>query len=116
MLPTTSKPGLLLAPLSSFHRLALHSTCYTPCALPARALTHCLPVQDGATSLFIASQNGHLEVARLLLDRGADANAAIQVDRPHTHVQTHSRDANTYTADFAYKPSASLPLALHLVC
>ncbi len=44
-----------------------------------------MPVQDGATSLIAASMNGHLEVVQLLLDRGANANAAMQVDWPQTN-------------------------------
>ncbi len=91
------QPCPTFPPSPLIHCLALPSTCYTPCASPACPPSHCLPVQDGTTSLIAASQNGHLEVARLLLDRGANANAVAQVDRPHTHVRSHSRDANTYT-------------------
>jgi ankyrin repeat protein len=93
------QPCLIFSPSPPIHRLALPSTCYTPCASPARPLSHCLPVQDGATSLIAASGNGHLEVVQLLLDRGADANAATQVAPQHTHARTHSRDANKYTAE-----------------
>jgi hypothetical protein len=36
-------------------------------------------LQDGWTPLHIASDNGHLEVVRLLLDQGADMEATIKV-------------------------------------
>ena len=35
--------------------------------------------QDGATPLLIASQNGHSQVAELLLSKGADVNLPKQV-------------------------------------
>jgi hypothetical protein len=38
-------------------------------------------VQNGATALFVCAQDGHLEVARLLLDSGADIHTAIKVRR-----------------------------------
>ncbi len=38
-----------------------------------------LPPQDGFTPLFVACQNGHLEVAQLLLDAGANKDAANEV-------------------------------------
>ena len=36
-------------------------------------------LQNGVTSLFIASQNGHVEVVKLLLDRGASVDKAKEV-------------------------------------
>ena len=38
-------------------------------------------VQDGWTSLFIACENGHDKVAGLLLQNGADVNAATKVSK-----------------------------------
>ena len=38
-----------------------------------------LSSQDGATPLFIASQEGHSQVAKLLLSKGADVNLPIKV-------------------------------------
>ena len=35
-------------------------------------------MQNGATAFFIASQEGHLEVARLLCEAGADKDRAKQ--------------------------------------
>ncbi len=37
------------------------------------------PAQDGITGLHLAAQKGQVEVARLLLDKGASVDAAIQV-------------------------------------
>ena len=36
-------------------------------------------VQGGWTGLVLAAQNGHLEVVRLLVDKGADINAMTEV-------------------------------------
>jgi ankyrin repeat protein len=36
----------------------------------------CVIHQDGMTPLYAAAFNGHLEVCRVLLDKGADANQA----------------------------------------
>ena len=38
-----------------------------------------LSLQDGATPLFIAAQEGHSQVAELLLSKGADVNLPKQV-------------------------------------
>ncbi len=48
------------------------------------AISHALPhprVQDGTTALIKSAQNGHVEVARLLLEGKADIHAATQVRR-----------------------------------
>ncbi len=51
------------------------------------------------TGLYLASHSGHLEVAQLLLDSGANANAALQVDWPHAraYVLLHTQAACVYT-------------------
>ena len=38
-----------------------------------------LSSQDGATPLFIASQNGHSQVAEILLSKGANVNLPKKV-------------------------------------
>ena len=41
-----------------------------------------LLLQTGTTPLYIAAENGHFEVAKLLLDRNADINKASKVGAP----------------------------------
>jgi ankyrin repeat protein len=47
-----------------------------------------MAAQDGATSSLFASQNGHIEVVQLLLDKGANLDAAMLVRRSLTHSDT----------------------------
>ena len=46
-----------------------------------RVLFWYLPPQDGATSLHIASQNGHLPVVQILLQHGAKVELARDVSQ-----------------------------------
>ena len=59
--------------------------------------------QNGATALIIASENGHIDVVRLLAASGADISAVQRGDmvpalhtltraraRTHTHTHTHT--------------------------
>ena len=48
------------------------------------ALSHALLLQGGNTSLIFAASGGHVEVASLLLQRGADIEAKNEVRRKHT--------------------------------
>ena len=67
-----------------------HGVKPTSHAPPAR------PAQDGVTGLILAARNGHVEVARLLLDRGANVNAARQVRLLRAHVHTSTRVCVAY--------------------
>ena len=34
----------------------------------------CFPTQEGTTALYVASQNGHSDIVKILLANGADVN------------------------------------------
>ena len=73
--PWSGPRGTAASPASLFYSSALSTS-----------------VQNGVTGLIVASSCGHLEVARLLLDRGAAVNAANKVYLLRTHAagQGHS--------------------------
>lgn len=41
-----------------------------------------MPAQNGATPLYIASENGHLPVVKELLSKGASVDKAYEVHNP----------------------------------
>jgi ankyrin repeat protein len=70
------------------NRVQLSALCHpTALAVDARNVHFLSPpvvlmpctLQNGASPLYIASQNGHTDVAQLLLDRGAGVNIADKV-------------------------------------
>ena len=72
--PTQQRPTTGLLRCTSHPKKATwtsHGCCLDHNADPNTART-----DDGATPLYIASQNGHVDVARLLLGRNADPNTA----------------------------------------
>ena len=81
--------------------------------------------QDGATSLMLAAQGGHIEVVRLLLEKGANFKAVAQAPRVHTPLPPHPlppvllpatpsyvvpHSASTRSLAPSFPPPASLPL------
>ena len=44
--------------------------------------TYTVSLQDGWTALMVASQEGHVECVRMLLDRGAEVNMQNKVSGP----------------------------------
>ena len=71
------------------------------------------PAQNGTKSLMVASRFGHIEVARLLLDQGANVDAAMPVQQPRTHAlsTSHGRDPSARKQANRSRPAkASAPL------
>ncbi len=60
-----------------------------PPPLPCAPLPR-LAGQIGVTALIQASANGHVEAVRLLIEKGANLEAANNV-RIHSHATTHAR-------------------------
>ena len=46
------------------------------------------PVQTGATPLYIASEKGHLDIVKALIERRADVEAKTNVSITHVHTHT----------------------------
>ena len=60
------------------------------CVCVCACVRECVCSQNGWTGFILASQNGHLEVVKLLLDKGADVNKADKVNEIPTHSQSPS--------------------------
>ena len=85
----------------------MHPACTVACVAAAapdlRTLAGWLAGQNGFTSLMLASQNGHVEAMRALIEKGALIEAASKVcthtlackhicalTNPHTHTHAHT--------------------------
>jgi hypothetical protein len=67
--------------ITTFHFLSISFPFFISIYVPTTPL-HCRapPVdQDGVTPLIVAAYNGHTEVVKALLERGADVNIADEV-------------------------------------
>ncbi len=66
--------------------------CTVACVAAAAPDLHAcrLGGQNGATSLILASEYGHVEAMRVLIEKGALIEAAQEV-RIHSHATTHAR-------------------------
>jgi hypothetical protein len=64
-----------------------HGAASPPPPLTCARLPAC---QDGVTSLIFSSHNGHVEAVRLLIEKGANLEAASNV-RIYSHATTHAR-------------------------
>jgi hypothetical protein len=64
--------------------------CVAAAAPDLRTLAGWLAGQDGATSLMRASQTGEVQAMHVLIEKGANVEAANKV-RIHLHATTHAR-------------------------
>ncbi len=64
--------------------------CVAAAATDLRTLVGWLVGQDGWKSLIWASESGHVEAVRVLIEKGALIEAADKV-RIHSHATTHAR-------------------------
>ncbi len=67
--------------------------------------------QDGASPVFVASQNGHLEVVRLLIAASADVKAAMNVSfvTSRGEPEDGSAAAGREGAHLAVRPGVRFP-------
>jgi hypothetical protein len=74
------------------------------------------PTQDGITGFMLAVEKGHVEVAQLLLDRGAIVDEVTQVRQPKMHTRMHAR-TQTRTCTYCVLPARTQPpsFILHFV-
>jgi len=68
----------------------MHPACTVACVAAATPDLRWLAGQDGWTSLIKASENGHVEAMRVLIEEGALIEGASKV-RMHSHATTRSR-------------------------
>jgi hypothetical protein len=72
----------------------MHHACTIACVAAAapdlRTLAGWLAGQSGSTSLMKASENGHVEAMRVLIEKGANVEAVSKV-RIHSHATTRAR-------------------------
>ena len=69
---TPNFPHSLLSP-------SLSPICFPVCLLCTLPYSLCVYLQDGNTALYLTSQEDHLEVVQLVLEKGADINICLKV-------------------------------------
>jgi ankyrin repeat protein len=73
-----------------FNLIMHRHTCTVACVVATVPDLRTLAGQKGWTSLMLASDNGHVEAVRVLIEKGANVEAAATV-RLHSHATTHAR-------------------------